>query len=101
MENTYKLIWSNEALSNLKNIIDYLEDRWTTKEIQKFSRLLDKKLQLIERNPLLFQASPNSNELRRCILSKQTTIYYKIKNRQIYIVTLFDNRQDPKKLKGK
>ena len=47
MESTYKLIWSDEALSNLKNIINYLE------------------------------------------------------NRQIYIVTLFDNRQDPKKLKGK
>ena len=48
---------SDEAPNNLKNIIDYPEDRWTPKEIQKFSRLLDKKLRLVEENLLLFQAS--------------------------------------------
>jgi plasmid stabilization system protein ParE len=54
MENTYKLIWSDEALINLKNIIDYLESRWTKREIKRFSQLLDKQLKLIEENPFLF-----------------------------------------------
>ena len=34
MKNTYKLIWSDEALNNLKAIIDYLENRWTEREIK-------------------------------------------------------------------
>jgi plasmid stabilization system protein ParE len=33
MKNTYKLIWSDEALQNLKDIIDYPENRWTEREI--------------------------------------------------------------------
>ena len=44
MKNTFKIVWSDEALKNLKGIIEYLENRWTTREIKKFSQLLDKQL---------------------------------------------------------
>lgn len=97
MKNTYKLIWSDEALFNLKEIINYLENRWTQREIKKFSQLLDRQLKLIEDNPYLFAESQNSNGLRKSVLSKQTTIYYRIQDNEIQIMTLFDNRQDPKK----
>jgi len=98
MTNSYKLIWSEEALTNLKGIIDYLESRWTIKEIKKFAQLLDKQLKLIEDNPYLFAKSDKSEEMRKSVLSRQTTIYYRIINYEIHIITLFDNRQNPKKL---
>ncbi len=101
MKGTYKLLWSDEALENLKGIIDYLENRWTKREINKFAQILDKQLRLIEKNPYLFPESNKSNGLRKSILSKQTTIYYRIVNLEIRIVTLFDNRQDPNKLRNK
>ncbi len=101
MKNTYKLIWSDEALNNLKGIIEYLENRWTTREIKKFAQLLDKQLKLIENNPLLFAESDKSNGLRKSVLSRQTTSYYVIINHDIWIITLFDNRQNPNKLIGK
>ncbi|MBK7480631.1 MAG: type II toxin-antitoxin system RelE/ParE family toxin [Bacteroidales bacterium] len=98
MKSTYKLIWSDEALNNLKYIIDYLENRWTKREIIKFALLLDKQLKLIEDNPFLFAESDKSNGLRKSVLSKQTTIYYRIIGYEIRIITLFDNRQTPKTL---
>ncbi len=98
MKDTYKLIWSDEALNNLKGIIDYLENRWTKKEIKKFAQLLDKKLKLIENNPMLFPEGDKSDGLRKSVLSRQTTIYYRIINSEIRIITLFDNRQNPNKL---
>jgi plasmid stabilization system protein ParE len=98
MKSTYKLIWSDEALNNLKYIIDYLENRWTKREIKKFALLLDKQLKLIEDNPFLFAESDKSNGLRKSVLSKQTTIYYRIIGYEIRIITLFDNRQTPKTL---
>lgn len=101
MKNTYKLIWSDEALTNLKGIIDYLEYRWTKREIKKFAQLLDKQLKLIEDNPYLFSESEKSNGLRKSVLSRQTTIYYRITNFEIRIITLFDNRQHPNKLINK
>ena len=64
MKNTYKLIWSDEALKNLKRIINYLENRWTKREIKKFAQLLDKQLLLIEENPFLFPKSDTISEYR-------------------------------------
>ena len=101
MKNTYKLVWSEEALRNLKGIIEYLEKRWTNREIKKFAQLLDKQLELIRENPFLFATSEKSNELRRSVLSRQTTLYYRIKDCEVQIITLFDNRQNPNKLKNK
>lgn len=101
MKNTYKLIWSDEALNNLKGIIDYLENRWTKREINKFAQLLDKQLKLIENNPYLFAESDKLKGLRKSVLSRQTTIYYRIINFEIRIITLFDNRQNPNKLINK
>ena len=100
MESTYKIIWTDEALKNLTGIIDYLEHRWTEREIKNFAKLLDRQLNLIQSNPDLFPTSPTSDRLRKCVLSKQTTIYYRLDNDEIRIITLFDNRQNPKRLKN-
>lgn len=98
MESTYSLIWSDEALSNLKSIIDYLEHQWSEKEIKKFAQLLDNQLRLIATNPLLFPKSETLSGLRKSVLSRQTTIYYSINKSEIRIIALFDNRQNPTKL---
>ena len=80
MKNTFKLIWSDEALKNLKNIISYLEEHWTKREITKFAQLLDKQLQQIEANPQQFSKSERYGKYRKCVLTKHTTIYYKTKD---------------------
>jgi plasmid stabilization system protein ParE len=54
MKSTFKIIWSDEALHGLNQIVNYLEENWTSKEIKKFAKLLDKKLNLISNNPELF-----------------------------------------------
>ncbi|OYT12089.1 MAG: hypothetical protein B6I19_10340 [Bacteroidetes bacterium 4572_114] len=101
MKNIYKIVWSDEALRNLRDIIDYLENRWTKKEIQKFARLLDHQINLIENNPFLFAKSVHFKGLRKSVLSKQTTIYYRISDFEVHLVTLFDNRQNPHRLRSK
>ncbi|MCW3789770.1 type II toxin-antitoxin system RelE/ParE family toxin [Plebeiibacterium sediminum] len=101
MENIYRLIWSEEAINNLKGIIEDLEHKWTRREIKKFAKLLDKQLIVIKSNPYLFAESEKSNGLRKAVLSRQTTIYYRIKDDEIRIITLFDNRQNPEDLLNK
>ena len=99
MGSTYKLIWSDEALENLKGIIEYLEKSWTTREIKKFARLLDKNLNLIKENPQTFPKSNHSENFRRAVISKQVSIFYQIENQAVHIISVFDNRQNPRRLK--
>jgi plasmid stabilization system protein ParE len=98
MKNTYRIIWSELALRNLKEIVNYFESQWTEKELRKFARLLDKRLSSIENNPHLFPLINYSENIRRSVLSKQTTIFYQVINQDIRLVALFDNRQNPQLL---
>ena len=99
MKNTYKLVWTEESLENIKGIIKYLEDNWTEKEIKKFVRKLDHILNLIQNNPKLFPKADPIN-LRKAVVTKQVSLYYRIERREVHLLSLFDTRQHPDRLKG-
>jgi len=99
MKSGYRIEWAMEAISNLDSIIDYLSNKWTQKEIKKFYKLLDKTLALVSKNPDIFSNSELKSNVKRCVLSKQTTIYFEVKNDSVVILTLFDNRKNPKSIK--
>jgi plasmid stabilization system protein ParE len=96
----YKLFWSDEAINNLESILDYLQNRWTQREIDKFKKQLSKQLNLITSNPLIFPKSDYNPRLRKAVLSKQTTIFYEISEKRINLVFLFNNQQDIQKIKN-
>jgi len=98
MKNTYKVIWSEEALNNLKEIIDYLQEKWTEKEIKIFAQQLEKLINTIINNPELFPKSLKSDSVRKAVLTKQTTVYYQVNKDSIYLITIFVNKKDSKKL---
>lgn len=99
MRSGYKMMWSNRALADLKNIIDYLTKNWTQREIQNFARRLDKRLDLISINPNLFPRTTKRKNVRKSVLTKHTVIYYKTESNVVTIVTLFDPRQNPRRLR--
>ena len=97
MANEYPVLWTAEANNNLANIIKYLDAKWGQKEIQLFINKLNKAIALISKKPRLFRLTNSRRNMRKCVLSKHTSIYYQELNSSIYIVALFDNRQDPQK----
>lgn len=99
MKSGYRLFWSDRALADLENIISYLAENWTKKEIQNFARGLNKRLDLIIINPSLFPKTAKRKNVRRSVLTKHTVIYYETNRNVINVITLFDSRQNPEKLK--
>ena len=99
MRNTYKLIWTEEALNGLKEIIDYLERKFSEKDVKKFVKKFDKQIEIIKSKPETFSFSPKSKTVRRAIVAKLTSIYYRIDGDVINLVTIYDNRKDPKNLR--
>ena len=95
----FKLFWSEEAIQNLENILDYLIEKWSQREVDNFKKKLSKQLDLIVKNPRMFPVSEYNSRLRKAVLSKQTTIFYEIKENIIYIAYLFVNHQNISKLK--
>jgi hypothetical protein len=81
--------------------MDYLIKNWTKKEIVQFNRRTQITLMAIQKNPGLFPASDKNKNIRKAIVDKNNSLYYKIDHYQqeIYLLTFFDCRQDPKKIK--
>lgn len=99
MENIYRVVWSDEALKSLKGIIEYLENNWTKKEITKFVNLLEKRISVIVSNPFSFPVVIHPKKIRKAVVSKQISIFYLPDNSQITILSLFDNRRNPDRIK--
>lgn len=99
MKSGYKILWTDHALSELENTIIYLEENWTERELKNFSHELDHIIELISKNPELFQISGKRNNVRRVVVAKFNTLYYRIKNDSVEILSFFSNRQDSDKIR--
>ena len=101
MTNGYKILWTDFALSELENTIEYLEENWTERELRNLALEIEETLNLLSHNPNLFQASEVKKDIRRAVILSHNTLYYRVKNNQIEIISFFSNRQNPKKRKLK
>ena len=93
-----KIEWSIEAKTNLINIIHYLEKNWTPKEVQFFSRRLNVQLSILVKTPAIYKKSDKLHGAHECVLTKQNTLFYTFDEDKLYILSVWDNRQDAAKL---
>ena len=97
MQSGYKILWTDHALSELNKTIEYLEENCTDKELGNLSLELEHTVELISKTPEIFQASKRNT--RRAIVAKYNSLYYRINDDSIEIISFFSNRQDPGKIK--
>jgi len=99
MKSGLKIRWTVEATINLESIIIYLESNWTSKELTKFFKKLEKQLLLLSLFPQAYPFSIRRRKIHRCIFSKNLTIYYTIEKEYLVLLSIFDTRQHPSKMK--
>ncbi len=97
MKNGYKILWTDNAIKELEKSIEYLEVHWTEKELINLATHLEKILNLISQNPYLFQASDFKKGVRRAVILTINTLYYRVNEKNVEILSFFSNRQNPKK----
>ena len=93
-----KVVLSKKAEYKLEKLLIYLVENWSEKVKRDFVKELDRSIAVIKVYPKGFTESKKEPGLRKCVVTKQTTLYFRFDSKKIYIVTIFDNRQDPKKL---
>jgi plasmid stabilization system protein ParE len=95
------VIISKLAERKLNKLFEYLIAKWSIKVKNEFIKKLDKSISLIKEQPESFLSSEKEKGLRKCVITKQTTLYYRFDKNKIKVVTLFDTRQNPTELKAK
>jgi len=98
MVNGYNIFWTDHALNELSNTIEYLEENWTKKDLKNFAIKLDNALKLISTNPYIFQNSELTG-IRRAVVAKHNSLYYRLNNETIEILSFFSHSQNTNKRK--
>jgi plasmid stabilization system protein ParE len=94
-----QIIWSPEADDDFSCILSYLSENWQNKVALNFINELDNVIKQIKNNPLQFPLFSNSMKVHRCVISKHNSIFYMNESPIIYILRIFDTRQNPDNLK--
>lgn len=86
----FEVIWTKEADTTLGEIILHLEKEWYEKKILNFLERIEKLIELIKEYPFLFPVSKTKG-LRKAIINKQSSLFYKVENDKIIIISVRSN----------
>ncbi|AMC10226.1 plasmid stabilization protein [Lutibacter profundi] len=95
-----KVFLSELAETKLLKLSNFLLENWNLKVRNDFIKKLTSKIDQISEQPESCPQSSEFNGLFKCVVTKQTTFYYRINpdRNEIEIITVFDTRQNPNKL---
>jgi len=94
-----KIIWSPKSEKDFENILEYLSKEWDAEVTIKFIDLIDILLIQISINPRQFPLIHKSLNIRKCVISKHNTLYYRNRRNHIELLRIYDNRQNPENLR--
>jgi len=100
----YKVSWTLKALETYISNIEYLETKWTDREVKRFIATTEKKIKTLSGQPGI--GSPRNRKqrnIRHTVLHKRVSLIYRIKpgKKEIELLRFWNTWQNPKKLKLK
>ncbi len=95
----YEIVWTENAFEDLREIIFYLEDNWSSKVSYEFLEKCFLSIELISKFPSIGIQSEKDKNVRKFLITKQNALYYGLEKNTILLLNFFDTRQDPGKSK--
>jgi plasmid stabilization system protein ParE len=86
--------WSSFAEDDLSKLLDYLVEIWNSKVALEYIDTIDYCIRHIQTNPNQFPVINKKYKVRKCVISKHNSIYYKVSKERIEILRIYDTRQD-------
>jgi plasmid stabilization system protein ParE len=96
-----QIIWSSFAIKTYIQNIEYVKAEWTEKEAEKFASAVQRKLQLLTKNPNIGSPTGRRKNVRKAVIHKRLTLIYRYmptKN-EIQLIRFWSTYQNPRRLK--
>ncbi|WP_420878627.1 type II toxin-antitoxin system RelE/ParE family toxin [Roseivirga pacifica] len=91
--------WSPRARNEFDKTVAYLINKWGKSSAIKFINRVEEVLAHISKSPNIYPQSGQRKHVRRCVVAKQVSLYFKVDELKIELVTFFDTRLNPSKKK--
>ncbi|HLP55126.1 MAG TPA: hypothetical protein VK151_08860 [Fluviicola sp.] len=89
----YSIRWTENASDTYIDTLENILDQWTVKEAESFENATDELLKQLSSNSKICPEIKKF-KLRRCVLSYQTSLVYRIVSKTIELIAFVDNRSD-------
>lgn len=87
--------YSPRALAEYESILDYLILNFGLAKAVEIDVYFDKVIGQISITPKMYPLFDRKRKIRRCVLSKQTTLYYRIRGNKIELISFRGNLMNP------
>ncbi len=94
-----KINFTSTANTSFDDEVQFILEKWNLKEVEKFINLVDDFTKRLSENPFLGKKSKKKN-IRVFVLSKQTTVVYKVFEdlNKIDLIFFWNNKKSPREL---
>ena len=92
------IVWSPLSENDFANILEYLDKNWDSAVALNFIELIEQILLQISINPRQFPIHNKKKKIRKCVLTKHNSLFYRDGEKSIEILRIYDSRQDPNTL---
>jgi plasmid stabilization system protein ParE len=86
--------WSDRSTKDTLGIKEYLQRKFSQKEIDNLYNMLEAFEKIILIFPELYPKSTRNGKVHRAVLSKQLSVFYTLSKDEITVVAVLDNRMD-------
>ena len=87
--------YSIRAYQEYDQLLEYVSSKFSIEKVVEVDAYFEEMIDLIAVNPALFPYADKSKKLRRCVVSTQTTIYYRFTGKYVEIVSFRGNLMNP------
>ncbi len=94
----FEVEWSGDAVEDFEEIITWLEQHWSEEIAADFAIRVSEVIQILQKMPFAYRVISKKRAVRRCVISKQTSMFYKVQKNKVILLAFFDSRQNPDEL---
>ena len=89
-----EVVITETAKIDLEFIATFLEINYSSRVKMDFLVKFTEQILLIEKMPFMYQASTSNPLVRRCVVHKNASFFYKVTDEHIFILSIVDTRSD-------
>jgi plasmid stabilization system protein ParE len=90
-----QVFYTPRSKETLSAVYDFIHIKFGLKSADQFVLKAERIVGLIAEHPLMFKASIIDDSVRIGLISKQTSLFYRVTDTSIHLLFFWDNRQEP------
>jgi len=93
--------WSDEAFETFQENINYLQEKWSEKEVIRFIQQTENIISRLKRFPLSYPPGYKNKRYRKARLNKYIALFYFFykSDNKIVLLSFWNTKRDPNKIK--